>query len=340
MSDEKQISESASQQVSGMPAVHIDRRHQSAPAETEADKAVRLAGNEIMEDQWNLSREQQVELDAVPGIALRDGATPDVKPWTQADFDRTDQSLVLGQHPRVVEALAKLEQQKEECKENGQKYAELAAMMHETAEEGRRRQRWEGQERWAGFEIWTQDDVLEERMGKILSPIAFYEQLLTMGLLEPPRLGNVHDFPVKQMEWVDGELRNDEYWIRTIGTGRIRIARDVKKRHTWDKSGRIALLMIAHADSPIETAGLKGATEEPVQVATLQWPFGTEWMVMKFDEFGVPTTPRFIGWRTALLALIRNGAITVAEAHRAFPVGTGPQAAWYKQQIFEFQERR
>jgi hypothetical protein len=86
--------------------------------------------------------------------------------------------------------------------------------------------------------------------------------------------------------------------------------------------------------------GQKAAVEEPVQVATLQWPFGTEWMVMKFDEFGVPRTPRFIGWRTALLALVRNGAITVAEAHRAFPVGTGVQASWYKQQMFQFAGRK
>ena len=89
------------------PAVHIDRRHQSAPSETEADKAVRLAAQEIDEGHWQLTREQQVEMGEVPGIALRDGLTPDVKPWSQEDFDRTDESLVLGQHPRVMEALAK-----------------------------------------------------------------------------------------------------------------------------------------------------------------------------------------------------------------------------------------
>ena len=317
-----------------MANIHIPREHQSAPKETDADKAVRQAAVEIDEGKWKLSPEAETELNEVPGIALRDGATPNVKPWEQADFDRTDQSLVLGEHPRVQEALAKLEEQKTECvKGQGQKYVELAAMMHETVEESRRRQHWDGQERWTG-------EALEQRKGQILTPLQFYERLMIYGLLEPARLANVHDYPVKQMEWVEGVLRDNQYWVRTIGAGRIRIARDVKKMHREDKSGRVALLMIAHSDQPIVTPGLKTETAEPVQVATLQWPFGTEWMVMRFDEFGVPRTPKYIGWRTALLALVRNGAITVEEAHRAFPVGSGPQAAWYKQQIFEFRGRR
>lgn len=324
-----------SQNIEKMPAVHIDRRHQSAPKETEADAAVRQAAEEIDGGRWTLTKEQATELGEVPGIALRDGVTPDVLPWGQGDFDRTDESLVLGQHPRVVEALAKLEEQKSEEKIDGQKYAELSAMMHETVEESRRRQRWDGQSRW------SDDDAIEARKGKILTPLQFYGQLVTMGLLEPALVGNVHDYPVKQMEWAEGVLRDNEYWVRTIGSGRVLLARDVKKMRPQDKSGRVSLLVMAQSDTLLlPFPGAKANAEEPVQVATLQWPFGTEWMVMRFDEFGVPRTPRYLGWRTALLALVRNGAITVTEAHRAFPVGTGPQASWYRQQMFEFAGRR
>lgn len=319
------------------PAIHIDPEHQSAPKETDADKAVRQAAEEIEGGRWGLSREQANELDAVPGLALRAGTAeavdPDKNPWTQADFDRTDESLVLGEHPRVQEALAKLEEQKRESK-GGQQYAERAAMIHETLENSRRKQRWEGQERW------QDEDVLKQREGEILSPLQFYERLMTVGLELPARLGNVHDYPVKQMEWTDGVLREENLWIRTIGSGRLLLARDVKKMHAEDKSGRVALLVMAHSDTPVLLPGQKTASEEPVQVATLQWPYGTEWMVMKFDEFGVPRTPRFIGWRTALLALVRNGAITAEEAHRAFPARTGAQASWYKQQLFEYRGRR
>ena len=168
-----------SKTIDKMPAIHIDRKHQSAPKETDGDKAVRLAADEIEGGRWKLSKEQETEMDVVPGLALRDGITPDVKPWSQEDFDRTDQSLVIGQHPRVVEALARMEAEKSEATVSGQKYAELAAMMHETVEESRRLQRWDGQERW------SEDDALEARKGKILTPLDFYTRLMTMGGRRP-----------------------------------------------------------------------------------------------------------------------------------------------------------
>jgi hypothetical protein len=39
-----------------MPAIHIDRKHQSAPKETDGDKAVRLAADEIEGGRWKLSK--------------------------------------------------------------------------------------------------------------------------------------------------------------------------------------------------------------------------------------------------------------------------------------------
>jgi len=269
------------------PAIHIDRRHQSAPSETEADKAVRLAGNEIAEGKWKLSPEAQTELNEVPGLALRDGPTPEAVPWSQQDFDRTDQSLVLGEHPRVQEALARLEQQKEERKENGQAYAELAAMMHDTATEQRRRQRWDGQSRW------TDDDAIEACKGQILTPIQFYQRLMEEGIGFGGNIGVEHEFPSRQMEWKGQELTTEMSTIRALGTGRILIGAHAKKRHPQDRSWRVALLVAAHSDQPAALTGQK-EEREPVQVATLQGPFSTEWMVMRFDEFGVPTTPRFL----------------------------------------------
>lgn len=94
------------------PAIHIDRRHQANPKETDGDKAVRLAAAEIDEGKWKLSAAAAAEMNEMPGIALRDGPTPNVVPWNQGDFDRTDASLVLGEHPRVQEALARMEQEK------------------------------------------------------------------------------------------------------------------------------------------------------------------------------------------------------------------------------------
>jgi hypothetical protein len=68
----------------------------------------------------------------------------------------------------------------------------------------------------------------------------------------------------------------------------------------------------------------------------MQWPLMTEWMMMAFTEWGTVCRPRFYGWRTALLTMIRCGAITEVEAHKAFPLGTGPMTEWYVEQIFNF----
>jgi len=81
------------------------------------------------------------------------------------------------------------------------------------------------------------------------------------------------------------------------------------------------------------------AEPELLRVGTLQWPLGTEWMVMNFNEFGVPTTAKYLGWRTALLTMIRCGAITEAQAHKAFPVGSGPAAAWYLEQLMKMRNQ-
>jgi hypothetical protein len=85
----------------------------------------------------------------------------------------------------------------------------------------------------------------------------------------------------------------------------------------------------------LEREAYEAETPELLRVGTLQAPLGTEWMMMNFDEFGVPTTAKYVGWRTALLTMVRAGAITEEEAHRAFPVGGGPAAEWYLQQLYD-----
>jgi hypothetical protein len=63
-------------------------------------------------------------------------------------------------------------------------------------------------------------------------------------------------------------------------------------------------------------------------------------MVMRFDEFGVPTSAKHLGWRTALLTMIRLEVITPKEAEKAFPLGSGPASAWYREQLFDWQNYR
>jgi hypothetical protein len=80
-------------------------------------------------------------------------------------------------------------------------------------------------------------------------------------------------------------------------------------------------------------------TPDPyLAVATIQ-PVNPEWMVMRINEYGEPTTAKYLGWRTALLCLITKGIITEKQAHKVFPLGTGPAGDWYRQQLFELRAR-
>lgn len=77
----------------------------------------------------------------------------------------------------------------------------------------------------------------------------------------------------------------------------------------------------------------KTGKRSKMQVGTLQYPCGPEWMVMRVNEYGVPTTAKYLGWRTPLLAMIRVGVISEEEAHKAFPLSEGPASDWYREQL-------
>jgi len=150
------------------------------------------------------------------------------------------------------------------------------------------------QNRWNGQSRWRGKEAEEMRIGTILTPFQFMEKL-----------------------------------EKVIGRGRVFL-------NGFAVGKRVALL--AKNPNPAPTIYLPGQPEPRrdglEQVGTLQWPCGTEWMIMRFDEYGVPTTAKYLGWRTALLSMIQLGIVTEAEAHKAFPLGTGPAAGWYKEQLF------
>lgn len=150
------------------------------------------------------------------------------------------------------------------------------------------------QNRWNGQTRWRGKEAEEMRIGTILTPFQFMDKL-----------------------------------EKVIGRGRVFL-------NGFAVAKRVALM--AKNPNPAPTIYLPGQPEPRrdglEQVGTLQWPCGTEWMIMRFDEYGVPTTAKYLGWRTALLSMIQLGIITEGEAHKAFPLGTGPAAAWYKEQLF------
>lgn len=87
----------------------------------------------------------------------------------------------------------------------------------------------------------------------------------------------------------------------------------------WSRLGRIGV-----------NAWVEGQAKT---ITTLQYPYGPEYSVMRFNEYNVPTNERYRGWRTALLALIISRVLTEDEVHKAFGPATGEAAVFYLQQL-------
>lgn len=76
-------------------------------------------------------------------------------------------------------------------------------------------------------------------------------------------------------------------------------------------------------------------------ITSLQYPYGPEWSLMHFDEFDVPQTEKYRGWRTAMLHLILAGVLTEEEVTRAFgPVPLGPVSILYRQHLYHYRQKR
>lgn len=244
------------------PAVHIAPEHQSSPKQTDADKAIKIAAEEIATGKF------------VPDFAEAN------------EFFDYGPTQFLAQHPAVQDALRRLENEKREAK-NPQEALEKAQQLYELNVMASAPSMWDGQQRWMG------KDAEDMRIGQILSPQQFMEKL-----------------------------------AKVIGVLRVQLNRFAVNK-------RVALLAPSNEARPlIILPGVPEArADDKVQVGTLQWPCGSEWMVMRFDDYGVPTTPKYLGWRTALLTMIQLGVITEREAHKAFPLGSGPAGDWYREQL-------
>jgi hypothetical protein len=274
--------------ISGAPAIHIAPEHQSAPKKNWADIEIEKAAEEIRTGQFTPTLED----DDLITIGIQRGALP-ASP-ADIDMNSTAASLMLAQHPRVQDALRRLEQEQRDAK-TSQEALEKSQMLFELNEEASKPNQWDGQGRWLGRENE------EMRIGLILTPFQFLERL-----------------------------------EKVIGVGKVMLNRyAVLKRVALlapQKSGERPLVLLPGQAEPDE----KGL----VHVGTLQWPCSSEWMIMKFDEYGVPTTAKYLGWRTALLSMIRANVITEKQAHKAFPLTSGPAANWYRRQLQIFRSQK
>jgi hypothetical protein len=341
-----------------MANIIIKPQDQSAPKEHWAEGEIRKAQADI--DAGNFIPDPDPvadeRMEAMEGLGLRlgEGAlTGKLGPHIEK-FRQTHEELMaaepLMRHPRVVEAMERMAKEIEE-NPNSHEVAEKTCMMREMAEQQAKRGRWAEQGKLAG------EDDEKSRYGEILSPQQFYDRLGKVTGKGKIKLSPHVVYPAHQVgktgrvglyipnpEWKGDALVYDD--------SKHRQAMLLKARgeHELAKAKRLRKLMLhSEADKTFDSAGefAKQATillmeesaemqlrpPELLRVATLQWPLGTEWMVCNFDEFGVVTSAKFLGWRTALLTMIRSNVITEQQAHRAFPVGSGPAADWYLEQL-------
>jgi hypothetical protein len=258
---------------------------------------------------------------------------------------------MIANHPRVIEAMDRMRHEVEETK--GHELIEKNCALRELTEAAEHKNRWDGQGRWMGHENE------EMRYGQILTPQQFYDQLGKVTGKGKLKLSEHVMFPYEgARSGLSGIYMRNPLWdgaaemyregerieAARMGDEAQRQFKEVQslKRLGRDEEAQKKLrevaAMLTEAREKFERASQGSAMAEPefLRVATIQWPLSTEWMILEFTEWGTIWKPKFYGWRTALLTMIRCGAITPIEAHKAFPVGSGEGSAWYLQQIFDF----
>lgn len=151
--------------------------------------------------------------------------------------------------------------------------------------------------RWQGQERWQGKENEEMRMVRIMHPHSFIRRLKQAGIA----------------------ASYDEHILPPPGA-RIWL-------NNFARAGRVGVN--AWMPNTVKGCGMTAET-----VTTLQYPFGPEWSIMRFDDYNVPTNERYRGWRTTLLTLIIGGVLTEDEAHRAFGDPQGPAALFYREQLY------
>jgi len=335
-------------------ALHIARRHQSAPKETELGRAVKKAAEEIDGGRWiddGLENGERA-LDGM-GLTLPTGRIEDVQrrmgmhSGFAQEVDTTRVLNQLGRHPRVQEAIDRLQAEGSDGKKPDE-VVENEWKLWEMTRDQVEGNKWEGQSRWEG------EENEEMRHGKLLAPFQFREQLektigkerLVFGT--SPSRENPEDLSwrvgvyVFNPEWkgqAPVRYKNVEMRkLRAVGEEKLKYAKKLRAagyNAEADKAFAMAAEIGEACGEMMMEINVQENIPQLLRVASLQGPLGTEWMCMHFDEFGVPTQAKFLGWRTALLTMVRCRAITEAEAHTAFPVDSmSKPGEWYLQQMY------
>jgi hypothetical protein len=173
-------------------------------------------------------------------------------------------------------------------------------------------------QRWAKQELWQGKENEEMRLTRIMHPHAVFELLRRAGV--DARI----DAPTHYVMGVDDKTGLMVPMLKQVSSGRLWLHDDTVK-------GKVGVSAWVYRNG------------EKVRrcVASLQYPYGPEWSIMRFNEYNVPTVEKYRGWRTAMLQLILAGVLTEEEVDRAFGPATDNDASWfYRQALLGHRQRR
>lgn len=239
-----------------------------------------------------------------------------------APWDSYDREMDLPEYtdPQVMRDLEQLQQRRVKPSEA---MIEEAEFQHErnANDERVKQSRWQGQHRWQGKE----NEAM--RMVNIIHCDEFIRRLQKAGVSAALSNPIVDEWLREQKHNIErANLNHDEFKI--VGTGGARIW-----LNNFSRAGRIGVNVWTKPEPG--TAEYERGDYICQTLTSLQYPYGPEYSLMRFDEYNVPTNERFRGWRTVLLTLILNDIITEAQADKAFGPAYGPASLFYRQQLFD-----
>jgi len=177
-----------------------------------------------------------------------------------------------------------------------------------------KRNRTPGQERWQGKENE------EMRLVRILHPHRIMYLLQRAGV--DARLDEHPNARIWLNSWSRGGLVGVNAWVNPQEMDHEGYLEELRNATTQEQKDLLTEnFMAARAGRKVRKT-----------ITSLQYPYGPEWSIMRFDDYGVATKEKYRGWRTAMLALIVAGVLKEEEVDRAFGPALGPAGEFYRRQ--------
>jgi hypothetical protein len=290
-----------------MANIHIPIEHQSAPSLRYDPVLAREAA--LVEDPNAASR---LDWDKFDWAAVQQ-RTSERRNMKNLNFDR--EFDVPGHYDPAIALLRRMENDP-----NG--WVEENLELYEANRTNSKQQQLPDQQRWEGKEHE------EQRLVNVLHPSQVMRKLRMAGV--DARDEEHPHARIWLNDWTRKGLVGVNAWVAPV---------------EMDREGFLLELSYATTQrvKDILTANFHACLNHRKVIrtmTTLQDPYGPEWSIMRFNEYGVATKEKYRGWRTAMLVLIAAEILTEEEVDRAFGPPVGEAGAFYRHQLQAYRQIR